>query len=159
MALIGPAQLRKMAKVRFVLERLAAAEVCAAAAEGDDVYFPLEEITERMRTASANEDRRALIRLDIEFHRTLCELSGNEAIVRAWESMTNSMRIMFGLAAIAKAMLPIAEDHVQLLRDLRRGCPADLDRALQSHVFDNVLAVDYAGIVERLREARWRPSA
>lgn len=158
LAFIGPAKLRKILKLRFALERLAAAEICAAAAEGDDVYHPLAEIIERMRTVAAADDRRALTRLDMQFHRTMCELSGNGALVRAWEQISGPVFILFGLAATTKPPASTAEDHAHFLQSLRQGCPSNLDRTIQSHVFDNVLAIDFAAIVERLRQARLRDS-
>ncbi len=153
----GSRRLRKILKVRFALERLAAVEIRAAASEGDDVYRPLTEVIDRMWTAAKADDRYALACADQQFHRTLCELSGNETLVRAWEQLACAVLIVFGLSTLYRPLGPVAADHEDLLRVVREGSAADLDRMMYLHLFDTVLSCDLAAIVARRREQRLHP--
>ena len=148
---LGVERLRKILKVRLVLEKLAVAELRAAAAAGDDVFFPLAEIVERMRAAASMGDSYALVRIDIEFHSTLVELSGNETLVRAWEQLRRQLTIIFALSTLQKRLMPIVEEHEVILRLMRTGSAAELDRAMDMHLLDNLFALDHSGFVERQR--------
>jgi DNA-binding GntR family transcriptional regulator len=148
---VGVDRLRKILKVRLVLEKLAVAELRAAAAAGDDVFFPLAEIVERMRAAASIGDHYAIARIDTEFHRTLVELSGNMTLVHAWEQLAGQLTIIFGLSALQKRLPPIVEEHEMVLRLLRSGSDTELDRAMELHLLDNIFALDHTRFVERQR--------
>ena len=152
---VGTTRLRKMLKVRLLLEKLAAAELRAATAEGDAIFQPLDEIVERMRLAAANADRPALVRLDLAFHRTLCELSGNEALVRAWDQIAAQLVVVLSLAVRRRPPAVIVASHVELLHSLRFcDCSVQLDRTLDLHALDGLLAMNLEDFVDRLRRER-----
>ncbi|HMR33623.1 MAG TPA: FCD domain-containing protein [Geminicoccaceae bacterium] len=152
---VGTTRLRKMLKVRLLLEKLAAAELRAATAEGDEVFQPLEDIVGRMREAAARQDRPALARLDLAFHRTLCELSGNEALVRAWSQLSGQLTVVLSIVVVRRPPSVIVDSHVELLDNLRFcDCSARLDRILDLHVLDGLLAMNLQDFAARLRRQR-----
>ena len=144
-------RLRKILKVRLTLEKLAVAELRAAAAAGDDVFFPLAEIIGRMREAASIGDRYGVACIDTEFHRTLVELSGNETLVHTWGHLARHLTIYFGLSTLQKRLMPIVEEHELILRVMRTGTAAEIDRITDIHLMDSLFALDHSGFVERLR--------
>lgn len=152
---VGTTRLRKMLKVRLLLEKLAAAELRAAMVEGGEIFQPLDEIVEQMRTAAAIQDRAMLVRLDLSFHRTLCELSGNEAIVRAWDQICGQLLVVLSLAMRCRPLPLVVESHSELLHSLRFcDCSARLDRTLDLHALDGLLAMNLQDLADRLRQQR-----
>ncbi|WP_046471763.1 FadR/GntR family transcriptional regulator [Allosalinactinospora lopnorensis] len=73
------AQLRSLTELRAAIEPPAAA--AAASNAPPELRAPLVELCERMTAAGQAEDHEGFLRLDIEFHRRILELSGNEMFV------------------------------------------------------------------------------
>jgi DNA-binding GntR family transcriptional regulator len=88
-------EIRDIFNVRAALESLAARELCALPDRAYAAAVLPKAITEMERRAGANlEDR---IEADLTFHRTMCQLTGNETLVHSWTSLEGSIRmsIMF----------------------------------------------------------------
>ncbi len=80
--LAGPgrmAQLRSLTELRAAIEPPAAAAAARNAAPAHRA--PLVELGERMAAAGRSGDQDEFLRLDIEFHRRILHLSGNEMFV------------------------------------------------------------------------------
>lgn len=144
-------RLEKTLKVRVALETLAAEEVRQKAVGDPSILKPLEDLVEQMREATRREDTYALARLDTEFHRVMCGLTGNEVLVMAWTPVALQLTIIFGLSALQKVPGEIVVEHEELLDALRSPDPQVLDELLRVHIFDQGEEVDHETFIARLR--------
>lgn len=144
-------RLEKILKVRTALETLAAEEVLTAAKADPARLAPLEAVLADLHAAADRGDSYGVARLDTEFHRTLCALSGNEVLLRTWEPLSRQLTIIFGLSALQKELGLIVEEHDELIDKLKRGNRSALRRLMKVHILDYTRALDYEGFVEKLR--------
>lgn len=143
--------LEKILKVRLVLEQLAGAEAMERMASGAAEIAPLEEILDRMHAAAAANDSYSVATLDTDFHRCLCQLSGNDVLVRSWEPLSRQLTIIFGLATLRKTLKDIVAEHDDVVDALKAGDRAKYDRLMEIHILEYTRAVDYEDLVEQLR--------
>lgn len=89
-------QIRDIFAVRAALESLAA-RTLAELTDRAQAIETLHQKVEAMDAAQSAslEDQ---VEADMEFHRTLCRLTGNETLLHSWNSLEGSIRmsIMFG---------------------------------------------------------------
>ncbi|MBF4479185.1 DNA-binding transcriptional regulator, GntR family [Rhodococcus rhodochrous J3] len=94
-------EIRDIFAVRAALEALAVRDL----AERDDrasVIPALREALEAM--AHAENDLEARIESDLNFHRLLCRLTGNETLMHSWQSLEGSIRMSIMFAGLEKAV-------------------------------------------------------
>jgi len=144
--------LEKILRVRLALEQLAGAEAIARLKAGKADIAPLERILAQMHTAADAEDSFGVARLDTEFHRKLCQLSGNEALVRSWEPLSRQLTIIFGLATRRKTLKSIVAEHDEVINALHEGDRAKFDRLMEVHILEYTRAIDYEDLVIQLRQ-------
>ena len=148
---VSVVRLEKVLKVRLVLEQLAAEEARVAAQKNPSILAPLVRTRDLMVDAARRGDRYELARLDTVFHRQLCGLTGNEVLLRTWEPLSLQLTIIFGLSAMQKDLVPIADEHTDI-SDALRGKPARAVATLmREHIVDYTRALDHEGFIERLR--------
>jgi len=88
---LEPEAFGDLVDLRILLETHAvriAARLCSPAD-----YAGLERIIEQMRRAHAAGDTEKVVDNDLEFHRTLCALAGNQLLLEAWEQLTGRLRL------------------------------------------------------------------
>lgn len=149
-------RLEKILKVRLALETLAAREVLEARKADPAVLAPLDHVVEELHKAADNADSYRVARLDTEFHRTLCKLSGNDVLLQLWEPLSRQLTIIFGLSTLQKGLETIVEEHDNLLASLKAGDLRILEHVMKVHILDYTQALDYEGFVETLRELEKR---
>lgn len=149
-------RLEKILKVRLALENLAAAEVMRLSTDDPGVLAPLEDIVDQLHRAGARGDSFGVARLDTEFHRCLCRLSGNDVLLRMWEPLSRQLTIIFGLSTLQKELEMIVQEHDELLVKLKAGDAAALERLMEVHILEYSQALDYEGFVEQLRRLESR---
>ena len=143
--------LEKILRVRLALEQLAGAEAMQRIANGTADIAALELILAQMHAAADAEDSFGVAKMDTEFHRCLCQLSDNEALVRSWEPLSRQLTIIFGLATLRKTLKSIVAEHDEVIETLRKGDRAEFDRLIEVHILEYTRAVDYEDLVEQLR--------
>jgi DNA-binding GntR family transcriptional regulator len=143
--------LEKILKVRLALEKLAGSEAIGRAAGDAAVLEPLSQILARMHAAADAENAFSVATLDTEFHRCLCQISGNEVLVRTWEPLSRQLTIIFGLATLKKPLKCIVAEHDDVVAALKAGDRAEFDRLIEVHILEYTRAVDYEALVEQLR--------
>ncbi|MET4166871.1 MULTISPECIES: GntR family transcriptional regulator [Gordonia] len=95
-------EIRDIFAVRAALEELAAVQLAARSDRGL-VAEELRETLSRMASAGAdNLDER--IEADLDFHRTMCRLTGNETLVHSWTSLEGSIRMSIMYAGTDRAL-------------------------------------------------------
>jgi DNA-binding GntR family transcriptional regulator len=151
--------LERILKVRLVLEQLAGAEVMRRVAADPAVLVPLEAALAALHAAAAAGDDFQVAALDTAFHRCLCELSGNEVLVRSWEPLSRQLTIIFGLATHRKTLTSIVAEHDEVIAALRAGDRERFDRLMEVHILEYSRAVDYESLVDQLRRIEARRKA
>lgn len=152
-------RLGKILKVRLALECLAGSEVLKRMEDDPDILAPLEEITAKMHEAGDRDDGFLVASLDTQFHRCLCELSGNEVIVQSWEPLSRQLTIVFGLSTMKKDVTSIVAEHDEVLRALRGGDLEGFKALMETHILEYTRAIDYEQLVEQLRTLNGRSNA
>lgn len=141
--------MRSLRKVRMTLEMLAATEIQDRAPNEPGLLDPLSECVQSIRDASLVKDYYSVAIHDIEFHRRLCQMTGNRALMQSWEPLAQQLTIVIGLSTYLQSTLDnIVEEHEELLAILQNGTHEELERNMQSHILEVPDAVNY----EQLRE-------
>ncbi|MGW0018142.1 GntR family transcriptional regulator [Rhodococcus sp. NPDC003382] len=94
-------EIRDIFAVRAALEALAVREL-AARPDRADVIPELREALTVM--AAAEDDLEARIESDLDFHRSLCKVTGNETLMHSWQSLEGSIRMSIMFAGLEKAV-------------------------------------------------------
>src|SRR6476646_7859238 len=87
---VSAGELTDMFTVRSALEGLAAA-VLSTRRDRPTMVRQLQGAVDRLR--AAHDSLGDSIEADLDFHRLLCELTGNTTLLRAWETLTGPMRM------------------------------------------------------------------
>jgi DNA-binding GntR family transcriptional regulator len=97
----------------------------------------LESIVDQLADAARSNDWQRAIRLDLEFHGLIFELSGQRRLLRIWESLRTPMLQLFGkLSHYYRAIDEVPSRHRALLASIASG---EIDRAL-AHSSEHVVA-------------------
>lgn len=152
-------QLEKTLKVRLALELLAGESLLARLEDEPELLAPLEEIVVQMRAAAQRGDGFDVASLDTAFHRTLCELSGNDVLLRTWEPLSRQLTIIFGLSTLRKDISGIVDEHDEVIETLKSGDMAGYEAVMVRHILEYSRAIDYEQLVEQLRQIEGRQKA
>jgi DNA-binding GntR family transcriptional regulator len=132
----SPHDLLEAYPVRAALEALAARE---AARRIDAVTLErLTGLVEGMIACADDGRIQEQALLNVEFHRTIVDASGNTTLVRQWALLEPSARTyLTTLASRASVDLRyLAERHIPILDALRRGDGEEASRALHAHLME-----------------------
>ncbi|WP_068278802.1 GntR family transcriptional regulator [Aldersonia kunmingensis] len=131
-------EIRDIFQVRAALESLAARELCAQA-DRADIITALRTAVEQMEAhESADLDDR--IEADLAFHRTMCELAGNETLLHSWSSLEGSIRMSIMFAGMERAVRNMnAKRHFDIVDAIESG---DGDKAAATVVEHMTVAAD-----------------
>jgi len=141
---VTPETMKSLRKVRLVLELLAANEIRAAAEEEPERFAPLDELVDELAALARAGDTHGFAMLDIEFHRRMVEMTGNPALIRAWEPLARQLTIVIGLStSLQKTLDAVVEEHVVLLDALKHGTPESLQEIMEAHILEVPDAVNY----------------
>jgi DNA-binding GntR family transcriptional regulator len=125
----------RICQVRVALERLALPDAIANFARQPERLTVLEELIERMRREAAHQDWVETSKADLEFHRQICLASDNEIVITLWEALARHVMIVFGFEIRDERDGPrLAQQHGKILRLLRQGDLARLDREIERHI-------------------------
>lgn len=139
---------RKLAKrdvdeiyqLRGALETLAVKLALPKLQQIENIHL-LEGLVEKAVAAAHHEDEEAAVQADLDFHRTLVQLSGNSRLLKVWDSLLAQARFVlrkrYGLHHKA-SIETLASNHRLVLNVLKQG---DIDQIV-------------AGIEEHLEMAR-----
>jgi DNA-binding GntR family transcriptional regulator len=122
-------------KLRAHLEAYGAGLATLNATEAD--LANLAALIERMRECAASNDLAQLVAVDVEFHRTLCELSGSPRLVQVWQSLNpERWTLISGLRATELSLEQIAERHWPIVAALRARKPERAESIMRSHILE-----------------------
>jgi DNA-binding GntR family transcriptional regulator len=129
---LSSSEITDMFVVRAALEGLAAG-LLAALPDRSDVIRRLEVALEELAasTGSINE----MVEIDLAFHRTLCELTGNSALVHSWEGIAGAIRMSIMFAGPDRATANMSVPRHQVLVDaIATGDPDQARTAMDEHM-------------------------
>ncbi|HET9304027.1 MAG TPA: FCD domain-containing protein [Propionibacteriaceae bacterium] len=88
-----------------------------------------------MSNARADMDLEGRIEADLNFHRGLCRLTGNDTLVHTWESLEGSIRMSIMFAGIERAIgnMDVAR-HEAIVDAIASGDAAAADAAVHDHM-------------------------
>lgn len=135
-------EIRDIFSVRAALESLAAQTLCQLP-DRQHVIASLRKAVDAMTTAAKGtlEER---IESDMEFHRTMCRLTGNETLLHAWESLEGSIRMSIMFAGVDRGVKNMSVDrHHDIVAAIETGDAALSRKTIREHMdtaADNLVA-------------------
>ncbi|MEU5844374.1 GntR family transcriptional regulator [Rhodococcus sp. NPDC047139] len=125
-------EIRDIFAVRAALEALAVRDL-AERADRASVIPALRESLEVM--AHAENDLEARIESDLNFHRLLCRLTGNETLMHSWQSLEGSIRMSIMFAGLEKAVgnMDVGR-HSAIVDAIETGDSDEAASAVRSHM-------------------------
>lgn len=128
--------IRDTFRVRAALESLAArtvAELPSSAKES--AVKALDRALEAM-DAAEGESLHERLEADVEFHRTLCRVSGNDQLLKSWEQISGAVRMSIMFAGVDRAQQNVAAiRHREVIEKLEEN-PRDLEAWMAAHILD-----------------------
>ncbi|SKC04268.1 transcriptional regulator, GntR family [Arthrobacter sp. 49Tsu3.1M3] len=113
-------EIRDIFAVRAALESLAVRTLCELP-DRTSVIASLRSAVDAM-AAAAEASLEERIESDLEFHRTLCRLTGNETLLHSWESLEGSIRMSIMFAGIERAVKNMSVDrHHDIVAAIETG--------------------------------------
>ncbi|GAA1767772.1 GntR family transcriptional regulator [Pseudarthrobacter sulfonivorans] len=126
-------EIRDIYSVRAALESLAARTLCELP-DRQHVIGSLRSAIEAMAAAeqSSLQDR---VESDLEFHRTLCRLTGNETLLHSWESLEGSIRMSIMFAGQDKGVMNMSVDrHYDIVAAIETGDASLARNTIREHM-------------------------
>ena len=125
-------EIEDMFAVRSALEGLAAATL-ARLPERQAVTEALQAALDAL--AAATGSIHDMVEIDLEFHRTLCRLTGNSALLHSWEGLAGSIRMSIMFAGADRAVTNMSVPRHQTLVDaIASGDPERARVAVEEHM-------------------------
>jgi DNA-binding GntR family transcriptional regulator len=126
-------EIRDIFNVRAALESLAARELASRSERSDAVAALRHAVEDMDRWAASNlEDR---IEADLRFHRTMCQLAGNETLLHQWTSLEGSIRMSIMFAGVDRAIKNMdARRHHDIVDAIESGDGDKAAATVQEHM-------------------------
>jgi DNA-binding GntR family transcriptional regulator len=126
-------EIRDIYSVRAALESLAARTLCELP-DRQHVIGSLRSAIEAM-TAAEKSNLQDRVESDLEFHRTLCRLTGNETLLHSWESLEGSIRMSIMFAGQDKGVMNMSVDrHYDIVAAIETGDAALARNTIREHM-------------------------
>jgi serine phosphatase RsbU (regulator of sigma subunit) len=126
-----PKEMHEAYEIRAALEEIGGR---AAARRLKGKTAELQREQEIMRAAVRNRDLDAYAEHDVIFHRTILETSGNEVLLRVWDSLAFDIRIRAAIGKVISDLSEVVESHQPVIDALERGQGKEAGLLLRNHV-------------------------
>ena len=132
---LGPKEICDIFAVRAALEAMAA-QALADQADSAEAIAELGNLIHTMReTSAADVDLESRIEADLNFHRGLCRLAGNDTLLHTWESLEGSIRMSIMFAGTERAVRNMDVSRHEVIVDaIASGDPKAAARAVNDHM-------------------------
>ncbi len=127
-------EIRDIFAVRAALETLAARTLC----ELPDHARAIDSLHQKVDLMEAAEDASLAQRIesDMEFHRALCRLTGNETLMHSWESLEGSIRMSIMFAGREKGVKNMSVDrHHDIVAAIETRDASQVRKTIREHDF------------------------
>jgi DNA-binding GntR family transcriptional regulator len=129
---LSDAEILDMFAVRAALEGLAASTV-SGRPDRVELVGRLQTALDALEAASGSINH--MVEVDMQFHRLLCELTGNPTLVRTWEALAGSIRMSIMFAGTDQALSNMSVPrHQQVLDAIATGDPDHARGAVDDHM-------------------------
>jgi DNA-binding GntR family transcriptional regulator len=130
-------RIAELYEIRLAIEKIIFRHALPRCRSHPELVDRLEAIVDRMHAASQAHDVVAIGLLDVEFHQTVAEISGNELAARFWDGLSPHLVIIF-CREWSRAPNPPGEVkiHRDLCELLRTGSIEDIDAMLTNHIIN-----------------------
>jgi len=126
-----PKEMYEAYGIRAALEEIGG-RAAAGLLKGRTAELQLE--LENMRAAVRDHDLDAYAEHDEIFHRTILETSGNEVLIRVWDSLCFDIRTRAAVQKVAGDLPEVVESHQPIIDALQRGQGKEAGLLLRNHV-------------------------
>jgi len=131
---LGPKEICDIFAVRSALEGMAA-RALAQRADRAEATVELRSLLHTMSEARADVDLEGRIEADLNFHRALCRLTGNDTLMHTWESLEGSIRMSIMFAGIERAIGNMdVRRHEAIVDAIASGDPVVAAAAVHDHM-------------------------
>lgn len=131
---LTPEDILEIYEIREVIDSVAARRV-ARSDSRDAVVDALESLLEQQRESIAAEDISAYRDLDLAFHETIWQSSGNHRLLSLAENLLGQVRIGNNVSSRVPGRVRIAlDEHAVIVDALRAGSPDEAEQAARAHV-------------------------
>lgn len=121
-------------EIREVIDSVASRRVAQLKSRGA-IVSTLEDLLEQQRHAVAAGDISAYRDLDLAFHKTIWQGSGNHRLLSLAENLLGQVRIGNNVSSRVPGRVDIAlEEHSLIVDALREGSATDAERVTRAHV-------------------------
>lgn len=128
--------IRDTFRVRAALESLAARTIAELSAPAKDSALKALERALDAMAAAEDESLHERLEADVEFHRTLCRVSGNDQLLKSWEQISGAVRMSIMFAGVDKARQNVAAArHREVIEKLEEN-PRELEAWMTAHILD-----------------------
>ncbi len=142
---LSVAEIEEMFIVRAALEGLAAA-LLAVSADRDAQVRQLQQALDELAAASGSVNE--MVEIDLNFHRTMCVLTGNSTLLHAWESLAGSIRMSIMFAGADSAITNMSVRRHQNIVDAVAGGDPGLARQVVERHMQEAMANLSAGLAK-----------
>jgi DNA-binding GntR family transcriptional regulator len=94
----------------------------------------LQHELEAMRAAFSNLDLDSFVEHDVTFHRRILQASGNEVLLRMWDSLAVDLRIRGAIGRVSRDFPEVVESHQPIVGALEKGRGREAGLLLRNHV-------------------------
>jgi len=131
----GSREMLEMLEIRLVVEKVALRRLLLRAESEPQVFDAFEPHVEAMRQAALLSDRLAYSKADLAFHNCLIELSATPMLKPIWDCLSRDVFVfLMQERESGYDFNRSARDHERLLRVMRSGDAAEIEREIELHV-------------------------
>lgn len=94
----------------------------------------LQNELEAMRAAIREGNLDAYAEHDVKFHRRILKASGNQALLRVWETLGFDLRISVAIRKVSKDLPEVVESHQPIVDALEKGRGREAALLMRNHV-------------------------
>src|SRR5258708_7723351 len=127
----NPKEMQEAYQVRAALEEIAG-RTAAPTLKGKTTV--LQNELNAMRAAVRDGNLDAYAEHDARFHRGILAASGNDLLLRVWETLGFDLRIRAAIGKVSKAMPEVVESHQSIVDALEKGRGTEAGLLLRNHV-------------------------
>lgn len=125
----------RLCEARVALERLALRTAVPAFQADPTRLATLDRLIDAMLLAARRQAWLEVSKIDLAFHRTVVEASGNDIVVKLWEALARHVLIVFGREVRSERAGPqLVEQHARLRDLLAAGDLTGLLEEIEPHI-------------------------
>jgi DNA-binding GntR family transcriptional regulator len=126
-------EIRDIFAVRAALESLAARQLCAMQDRSEVIAALREAVGQMERAAEAGLEER--IEADLDFHRAMCRLTGNDTLLHSWRSLEGNIRMSIMFAGLDRAVKNMSvQRHSEIVDAIATGDTARVSEVIAEHM-------------------------